>query len=119
MKSIGKRPYRIDVEDDIARITVFDQLPEEVPLLVTDEFSGWLRRRRSSRTEGFEYSSLTRASEREALDGPVVLTRNHIDGPAPGSKSGRRGNRPEHRVLCVLPHGQDPHIDTVLSHQRW
>ena len=56
------------------------------------------------------------AARRRAGRGARV--EEHVDRAAPRGERLGRGERGEHRVLVVLAHRHDPHVDAVLAHQR-
>jgi len=72
-----------------------------------------------------EDAALRRAAESDAFDtgrgdrriGRGAFVEEHVDRPPPGKEGLRRGNRREHRILVVLAHRDDPHVDGVLTHQ--
>ena len=73
---------------------------------------------RVAREHRLVQSALRRPAQRQALDAlrrPAVV--EDVDGAAPRGEGRRRHERPEHRVLVVLPHRDDPHPDPVLAHQ--
>ena len=75
---------------------------------------------------GLEHAALRRPPEREPFDtgrarrraGDRALVEEDVNRPAARVERVRRGDGPEDRVLVVLAHGDDPHIDAVLAHER-
>ena len=118
------------VDADGPRVALLDQRLQRLPLLVAPELGllaapdiGCGRLRRAPR---LEHAALRRAAERNALhtagrgrgSGRGARVEEHVDGPPPRGERFRGGDRAEYRVLGVLAHRHDPHVEAVLAHQR-
>jgi hypothetical protein len=112
-------------------IPFFDHRFQRLPLLVAPEFGlllfagGGVGRFR--RTAGVEHAALGCTAERDALHAVgrrrLAARRagveEHVDRPPASGKRFRRHDRGEHRILVVLAHRYNPHVDRMLSHQPW
>ena len=80
VQSVCECPIAVDVEDDVLRVALLDQLAQQPPLFVADQFRGGTGGGQAGGAICAKDSALTGSTEGQPLHRTVVAAREDVDG---------------------------------------
>ena len=115
-ESVGVR----DVHGDVLRLSLFDELTQEIPLRLAHQLGSPADRGVDglARVICLVQPALRRAAEGQPVHAPFgTPIVEHVNRAATREERRRRDELPEGRVLVVVAHRDHPHRHAVLAHQ--